>query len=92
MNLLFQTIEEAQQWLKQANYDYIVIAATDEDTKALVPALLEVKPSGIVLDAAGKYKEDSEAWIQQGLDGFIFAGQNIIEKLNEVSTRIQEVQ
>lgn len=87
-----QTIEEAQQWLKQANYDYVVIAATDEDTKALVPALLEVKPSGIVLDAAGKYKEDSEAWIQQGLDGFIFAGQNIIEKLNEVSTRIQEVQ
>lgn len=86
------TVEAAQEWLKSANYDYIVIAATDDDTKAVVPALLQVKPANVVLDAAGKYKEYQDAWLAQGLNGFIFAGQNIIEKLNNVATSIKEVQ
>ena len=87
-----ETIEAAQQWLKAADYDYVVIAATDDDTKAIVPSLLEVKPAKLILDAAGKYKDEQDAWLSQGLNGFIFAGQNIIEKLNNVSASIKEVQ
>lgn len=86
------SIEEAKAWLADADFDYVCIAATDDDTKALVPALLADKPSHIVLDAAGKFKEEADTWISQGLNGFIFAGQNIIEKLKAVTASMKEVQ
>lgn len=88
----FTTIEDAKTWLADAAFDYVVIAATDEDTKALVPALLEGKPATVVLDAAGKYKEDEAAWTANGLNGFIFAGQNIVEKLNSVVASVKGAQ
>ena len=88
----FQTVEDAKNWLATADYDYVVVAATDEDTKALIPALLEGKKPGIVLDAAGKYKEDEATWTANGLNGFIFAGQNIVQKLNEVVKSVKGVQ
>lgn len=88
----FQTIEEAKAWLKAADYDYVVVAATDDDTKQLIPALLDGKKQGLVLDAAGKYKEEADAWTANGLNGFIFAGQNIVEKLNGVVTTVKGAQ
>lgn len=88
----FQTIEDAKNWLATADVDYVVVAATDDDTKALIPALLEGKKAGIVLDAAGKYKEDEATWIATGLNGFIFAGQNIVQKLNDVVKSVKGVQ
>ncbi|AWE07873.1 methylmalonyl-CoA mutase [Lysinibacillus sp. 2017] len=88
----FQTIEEAKAWLDTAAYDYVVVAATDDDTKALIPALLEGKKASIVLDAAGKYKEEQDAWLEAGLNGFIFAGQNIVTKLNDVVMSVKGVQ
>lgn len=88
----FQTIEDAQAWITTANYDYVVVAATDDDTKQLIPALLEGKKQGLVLDAAGKYKEEADAWTANGLNGFIFAGQNIVEKLNDVVTTVKGAQ
>jgi methylmalonyl-CoA mutase len=86
----FQTVEEAVSYLQQTNAKYVVIAATDEDTKNLVPALLEGKPSSIVLDAAGRYKEEAEAWQAAGLNGFIYAGQNIVDKLQQVAATLGE--
>ena len=68
------------------------MAATDDDTKQLIPALLEGKKQGLVVDAAGKYKEEAEAWTANGLNGFIFAGQNIVEKLNDVVTTVKGAQ
>ena len=88
----FQTIEDAKAWLATANYDYVVVAATDEDTINLIPALLESKKAGLVLDAAGKYKEQQDAWTASGLNGFIFAGQNIVEKLNDVVVSVKGAQ
>ncbi|ATP40920.1 methylmalonyl-CoA mutase [Solibacillus sp. R5-41] len=88
----FTSIEDAKKWITNAAFDYVVIAATDEDTKALVPALLDGKRSTIVLDAAGKYKEDEATWTATGLNGFIFAGQNIVEKLNSVVASVKGVQ
>ena len=58
----------------------------------LIPALLADKPANVVLDAAGKFKEEQAEWTANGLNGFIFAGQNIIEKLNAVTASIKEVQ
>ena len=88
----FQTIEDAKAWLATADYDYVVVAATDEDTINLIPALLESKKAGLVLDAAGKYKEQQDAWTASGLNGFIFAGQNIVEKLNDVVVSVKGAQ
>lgn len=86
------SIDAAKAWLAQTDYSYVCIAATDEDTRVLVPELLADKPPHIVLDAAGKFKEEAEAWTYQGLNGFIFAGQNIVEKLNAVAASMKEVQ
>ena len=85
-----KTVEEAQKWLQQCDYQYVVVAGADEDTKAVVPALLEVK-GNIVLEAAGKFKDEEAEWTAAGLNGFIFAGQNIIEKLNSVTASVKEV-
>lgn len=86
------SVEEAQAWLKDSGYNYVIVAATDDDTKAIIPALLEAKPQGVVLDAAGKYKDEQDAWTAAGLNGFVFAGQNIIEKLQSVAASVKEVQ
>ena len=86
------TVEAAKAWLASADYDYVCVVATDDDTKALIPALLADKRANVVLDAAGKFKEEQAEWTANGLNGFIFAGQNIIEKLNAVTASIKEVQ
>ena len=86
------TVEAAKAWLASSGFDYVCVAATDDDTKALIPALLADKPANVVLDAAGKFKEEQAEWTANGLNGFIFAGQNIIEKLNAVTASIKEVQ
>ncbi|WP_369436166.1 methylmalonyl-CoA mutase family protein [Lysinibacillus fusiformis] len=86
------TAEEALAWLTATEAKYIVIAANDDNTKELVPAILAGKPADVIVDVAGKFKDEEEAWLANGLNGFIFAGQNIIEKLNSVFVSMKEVQ
>ncbi|MFJ7735521.1 methylmalonyl-CoA mutase family protein [Lysinibacillus sp. NPDC097287] len=86
------TAEEAVAWLNATEAKYVVIAANDDNTKELLPAILAGKPEGVIVDVAGKFKDEEEAWLANGLNGFIFAGQNIIEKLNSVSASMKEVQ
>lgn len=87
-----QTIEAAEAWLNNAQFDYVIVAAKDDETKNLVPKLLTTKPQGVVLDVAGKFKEEQSEWLSNGLNGFIFAGQNIVEKLTEVLESLKGVQ
>ncbi len=87
-----KTVEEAVAWLKTTEARYVVIAGNDEDTKELVPAILANKPADVIVDVAGKFKDEEEAWLANGLNGFIFAGQNIIEKLQSVFANMKEVQ
>ncbi|MGG2111763.1 methylmalonyl-CoA mutase family protein [Lysinibacillus pakistanensis] len=86
------TAEEAVAWLNTTEATFVVIAGNDDDTKELVPAILAGKPANVLVDVAGKYKDEEEAWLADGLNGFIFAGQNIIEKLNSVFASMKEVQ
>ncbi|MFJ7368158.1 methylmalonyl-CoA mutase family protein [Lysinibacillus sp. NPDC098008] len=86
------TVEEAVAWLKATEAKYVVIAGNDDDTKAFVTAILAEKPAHIIVDVAGKFKDEEQAWLANGLNGFIFAGQNIIEKLQSVFTSMKEVQ
>lgn len=87
-----ESIDGAKLWLASTDAKYVVVVATDDDTKAIVSELLNVKPEGVILDVAGKFKDEQDAWLNEGLNGFIFAGQNIIEKLNSVLASIKEVQ
>ncbi|AHN22336.1 MULTISPECIES: methylmalonyl-CoA mutase family protein [Lysinibacillus] len=86
------TVEEALAWLNTTEAKYVVIAGNDDTTKELVPAILAKKPANVIVDVAGKFKDEEEAWLANGLNGFIFAGQNIIEKLNSVFASMKEVQ
>lgn len=88
----FTSVEDAKAWLNNSDFDYVCVAATDEDTKQIVPALLDGKRETVVLDAAGRYKEEADAWTAAGLNGFVFAGQNLVEKLQAVAAGAKEVQ
>ena len=85
------TVEEAIAWLDATEAQYVVIAANDELTKEFVPSILAGKTNDILVDVAGKFKDEEDAWISNGLNGFIFAGQNIIEKIKSVSASMMEV-
>lgn len=87
-----QTVDEAKNWLTATDAKFVVVCGQDEAMKEYVPALLEVKPAHISLDVAGKFKEEQDEWIESGLNGFIFAGQNIIEKLTSLTANVKEVQ
>ncbi len=85
----FTDIEKAKEWLANTTADYVVFSAIDEDTEAVILELLAAKPEHVILDAAGKFDEE---WESQGLNGFVYAGQNIIEKLQGIQDTLKEVQ
>ena len=87
-----ESIDDAKRWLNETDADYVVVATTDEHTKALVPALLESKKEGLLLDVAGRFKEEEQEWLTKGVNGFIYAGQNIVKKLSELLESLKEVQ
>lgn len=84
------SVDAAKAWLAESGLEYVVVAGADEDTKQVVPALLEGK-GNVRLEVAGKFKDEEAEWTAAGLNGFIFAGQNIIEKLNSVTASVKEV-
>ena len=82
---LFKNAQEANEWLANESPDYVVVCAKPNVTEEIMTDLLKGLPSGIVIDAAGKYEtEVSEKWISNGLNGFIFSGLDKIEKLIEI--------
>lgn len=87
----FQTIEEATAFTQQTDANFVIIAAADEETKQIVPSLLENKPAQLILEVAGRFKEEQEEWQQNGLNGFIYAGQNIVQKLQQLADAVKGV-
>lgn len=78
-----------QETLKNSSADYVIISATDDDLTENIDAILNAKPASVILDAAGKFKTD---WTERGLNGYVYAGINIIEKLTGVQASMKEVQ
>ncbi|WP_234447586.1 methylmalonyl-CoA mutase family protein [Viridibacillus soli] len=87
-----QSIEEATAWLASTDAQFVIVCGQDDAVKEYVPALLLDKPAHISLDVAGRFKEEQDEWTKAGLNGFIFAGQNIIEKLTSLTANVKEVQ
>lgn len=86
------SIDEAKAWLNNSEYTYVIVCAKDDATKEIVPELLKDKKENIVLDVAGKFKDEEAAWLNEGLNGFIYLGQNVVEKLNTVYESLKGVQ
>ncbi len=73
-------------------FDYVIFVAKDDETRNIVPTLLPAKPEQLLFDVAGKFDEEQKDWLAKGVNGFIYAGQNIVENLTEVLESLQEVQ
>ncbi|BDH62040.1 methylmalonyl-CoA mutase [Lysinibacillus sp. PLM2] len=83
------SIADLLTWINDTDSQYIVLVATDEDTKIILPSILENKRKDLIIDVAGKFKEEEKEWVEKGLNGFIFAGQNLVEKLNVIAERLK---
>lgn len=83
----FDNVEQALTWIAQEQVDYVVICAPASIAEETITEFLDRNPGGFLVDAAGRYDETiSEKWTNKGLNGFVFAGQNKVEKLTEVLT------
>lgn len=84
----FANMQEAIDWLGVEQPDYVVVCASPAETEEVMDELLSKKPNGLILDVAGKYDAAlSEKWQAAGLDGFIFAGQNKVDKLLDIASK-----
>jgi methylmalonyl-CoA mutase len=85
---LFNNAKEANEWLANEKPDYVVVCAKPDLIEEVIIDLLHGLPDGILIDAAGKYEtEVSEKWLANGLNGFIFSGQDKIAKLTEIKSK-----
>lgn len=81
----FLDVTSAMTWLTTTNPDYVIICASPQMTETLMDELLESCSSDAVIDVAGKYNaQTSQHWQGKGINGFMYAGQNRIEKLNDI--------
>jgi methylmalonyl-CoA mutase len=86
----FDHAQQALSWLADENPDYAIVCATSTLTETVMEQLLAGRPEELVLDAAGKYDATlSETWLNAGLNGFIFAGQDKVEKLIAIYDKLQ---
>lgn len=81
----FDSTEQALDWLEEQQPDYAVICASAKETEEVVTDFLAAYTGDCPIDTAGKYPaETADQWLADGLNGFIFAGQDKIEKLNAI--------
>ncbi|AOV07801.1 methylmalonyl-CoA mutase family protein [Sporosarcina ureilytica] len=82
------TVEEAVNWIRARQPDYVVVCATNEMTEQVMTPLLQKLPTELTIDVAGKYSEElSSHWQENGLNGFIYNGLDKLEKFNEILDR-----
>ena len=84
----FASVNEAANWIKATQPDYLIVCATNEVTEDIMQSFLQELPKGIFIDVAGKYNAElTKSWTAAGLNGFIFNGQDKIEKFTEIIKR-----
>lgn len=80
---VFTTSVDAWRWVKSNHVDYVVIAAKDEVVKEILPLFIEQSDKQMIIDVAGKFSEEPQ-WRELGLNGTIFAGQDLIDKMHQL--------
>ena len=83
MSPVFSTSVNAWHWVKTKGFDYVVIAAKDDLANEIVPDFLQVADTLPIIDVAGKLPAEL-SWKALGLNGSIFAGQDLIEKMYQL--------
>lgn len=82
---IFNATEQAVEWIKREEPDYVIVSALDETVTVIMDELLDQLPKEIIIDVAGKYNEEIEQkWKEKGLNGTIFNGQDKIDKLQSI--------
>jgi len=86
----FDNAQQAVSWLADEKPDYAIVCATSNLTETVMEQLLAGCPEEIVLDVAGKYDSIlSDIWLNAGLNGFIYAGQDKVEKLTAINDKLE---
>lgn len=84
----FTTAVEAAKWIKTEQPDYMIVCATDKMTEMVMEDLLTKLPTDSFIEVAGKYDAElSRNWLNAGLNGFIFKGQDKIAKFSDITKR-----
>src|SRR5690606_21039734 len=82
---LFDTAEEALGYLQSEQPRYAILCAPGDQAEQSVRTVLEGKPGATILDAAGRFPDETAASLREaGLNGFHYRGQDILDKLTEV--------
>lgn len=87
----FATVEEGKQWINENDFDYGVICAHPSDIEDVMKELTKDFPKDKWIDVAGKYDEATEkAWLEAGVSGFIYQGQDQLDKFAYIAKRWKE--
>lgn len=87
----FETVEAGQTWMKENDFGYGIICASPKETAAIMDELVKDFPQDVWVDVAGKYDAaQMETWKQAGVSGFIYAGQDQLEKFAQIKHRFKE--
>ncbi|WP_010303131.1 methylmalonyl-CoA mutase family protein [Kurthia senegalensis] len=82
----FTDVEAAKAFLETTDAQVVVFSGVDEDVENVLPQIASSKQARTILDVAGKF--DSIV----GVDGALYAGMNIYEKLEGIQESLKEVQ
>ncbi|WP_432355392.1 methylmalonyl-CoA mutase family protein [Sporosarcina sp. A2] len=84
----FEDTQSAIDWMTVEKPDYVILCADKEMTEQVAGEVSSKKPIGVLLDVAGQVSEElTEDWKARGLDGFVYNGQNRIQKITQVLDR-----
>ena len=87
---VFDNAQQAVSWLADEKPDYAIVCATNNLTETVMEQLLAGRLEELVLDVAGKYDSAlSETWLDAGLNGFIYAGQDKVGKLRAINDKLE---
>ncbi|MFC4411175.1 methylmalonyl-CoA mutase family protein [Chungangia koreensis] len=83
---------ESLKWLRDEKIEYAVVCAKDDECPNIVGSLLKLKPESII-DIAGRFDQKvMDAWKKEGLNGCIYNGQHIVEKLASILSLRKEAE
>ncbi|HEX6593397.1 MAG TPA: methylmalonyl-CoA mutase family protein [Bacillota bacterium] len=84
----FSTVKEAYEWIENNPFDYGVICASVAETEQVVNEFVAEMPKSLWIDVAGTYAPSVEkSWIDAGVSGFVYKGQDQIAKLTEIKNK-----
>lgn len=88
----FSTVGEGVTWIKENDFDYGVICISAKETETVMGELVKQLPNDQWIDVAGRYDEAIEKnWLEAGLSGFIYQGQDRVAKLTAIKNKWEEV-